>query len=296
MMGTELATAKDLVMDPTIAAFGALVTQYPELEPLADLVRKNDMGNFRRQYPGMVVGVVAKALGIPTSGITLFAGFPYINVSGLLCRTQKDPRKVKRITAHMVFSPVQIDVKNMPEEAKQHFIGVTEGTAVYKGIVEFADGSVFEATGTASKQNIRMSTMHTYLLEMAETRAKNRAMRTATGCALVSIEEIETRGYDAPQKDQADGSVIELRDQCAAMEANMKKLGLANDARITMLRAKNGQTSTLDRMNAKGLDSLAAEYAAILTEHDKATPKLAAPAGAQKKGRPKKQVPEADGK
>ena len=44
--------------------------------------------------------------------------------------------------------------------------------------------------GRASKANVRMTSMHTFLPEMAQTRAQNRALRAFTGYGGVSVEEL----------------------------------------------------------------------------------------------------------
>lgn len=51
--------------------------------------------------------------------------------------------------------------------------------------------------GRASKENVKMSTMHVFLKEMAETRSANRALRLYTGYGGTSYEEMPSSVIDA---------------------------------------------------------------------------------------------------
>lgn len=130
---------------------------------------------------------VASSLDMPPTGITLLGGNPYVNTAGLLYKTQKDERKVKSIRA----------------EAIQRATEENGRRAIYKGIVEFQDGSSYENEGHASPESVKMRTLHNldFLNMMAATRATNRAMRLATAVGLTSVEEMV---------EVADGVMVEV--------------------------------------------------------------------------------------
>lgn len=59
----------------------------------------------------------------------------------------------------------------------------------------------YTAIGTATKENTKNPKMLPYLLELAQTRAKNRAMRSFTACGLTSVEEMpDYQGEEAGDK------------------------------------------------------------------------------------------------
>jgi len=65
-------------------------------------------------------------------------------------------------------------------------------TSIVKAIVILKDGSEYDDYGYGSKESIKMSTLHNpdFITMTTITRAKNRALRSATGFGLVSVEEM----------------------------------------------------------------------------------------------------------
>jgi len=117
----------------------------------------------------------------------------YVNRTGLLIFMEKKFRGKARYS---------IRVETLKEEEEQrlrHGLRLeNEPFVVLKGIVEvvYEDGTreVFEDIGTASPRDCH----HGRLVEMASTRATNRAMRLATSLGFTSVEELpeETRQKD----------------------------------------------------------------------------------------------------
>lgn len=195
-------------------AWEEIKAQWPKLLELKDQLA-NDPNEFRRMYPILLVQAVAETLDIPPSGVTILGGKPYINKTGLSVRLQKDERRVKVKKTVPVLYPMEIKQLSNPsdEDMKKYFIGCsTDGTAVYRAIIEFEDGSIYEEEGSAHPNNIKMSTMKVFVMELAATRAMNRAMRSATGVGLVSIEELNERGFSlkGDSGNDVSGKKIEL--------------------------------------------------------------------------------------
>ena len=61
--------------------------------------------------------------------------------------------------------------------------------SIFRAVVEFDDGRVFEGTGDATPQNVGRNIVP-HALRMAETRAKARALRDALNIGAVSLEEL----------------------------------------------------------------------------------------------------------
>ena len=186
-----------------VIALKLIEKQYPAMAELHQILKENPQ-EFRRMYPVILIQEVSKQLGIPMSGVDILGGKPYINKTGLLAKVQKDPRRVIKIKATPVLYAIEIQLLNQPtdEDFKKYFIGCSkDGTAVYHAIVQFEDGSVYEDEGTANAKYLnrqwgKMSTMIPYVNELAATRAVNRTLRLATGIGLVSVEELNERGYN----------------------------------------------------------------------------------------------------
>ena len=220
-----------------LTAFKNLMMQYPEIERLRDL----DPQTFRINYASIVAQAVSRELDIPISGIDILGGKPYINKTGLTAKIQKDPREVQAIKAIPVLFPMKLNLLNTPGDAdfSKYFVGYSgDETAVYHGIVRFKDGSFFEDEGTANakflvKEYGKMKTMQAYIMELAATRATNRAMRLATGIGLVSSEELNTRGITSSKDNMA-----EFTDEKTELILEAEKLftakGITEAARIDL--------------------------------------------------------------
>jgi hypothetical protein len=128
-----------------------------------------------------------KANDLPISGVTILGGKPYVNSTGLLVKAKKIGMKGVRV--EMLKTATKSDL-----------------SASAKATVEMMDGSTYEDFGFTSVDSVQMSSLHNadYLNMMAVTRAKNRALRSATGVGLVSAEEVKDAaemysGEDAPK-------------------------------------------------------------------------------------------------
>lgn len=131
----------------------------------------------------------------------------FIRRAGLLYKTEK---KFKQ-TGYSVRTEVPSE-----EEMKRlrMMLGIGEGEpcAIMKGVVT-AGGETYTDYGTATSRNTNKTTV-SYLLEMACTRATNRAMRIATVCGFTSAEEVAREPIIRPvQEVDYDGKpVIDTRD------------------------------------------------------------------------------------
>ncbi len=63
-----------------------------------------------------------------------------------------------------------------------------KNVCIFKAFVRMKDGQVFEEYGTATPENLN-TMQKKYPIEMAITRAKARALRSATACNICSMEE-----------------------------------------------------------------------------------------------------------
>lgn len=127
----------------------------------------------------------AEALDIPTTGVTLLGGKPYVNKIGLLHK------------AH------QIGLQSITAEQLSNANENENMTAGYKAYIDMKDGSHFEAEGWGSPKSIQMKTLHNpdFINMTTETRAKNRALGLATGYGYVSAEEIQGEIIDTIEAD-----------------------------------------------------------------------------------------------
>lgn len=82
------------------------------------------------------------------------------------------------------------DCKIFPRLTKEILEGIGAlSKELQKQALDFATAPT-NGTGRASKANVKMSTMHTFLREMAQTRAMNRCLRAYTGYGTTSSEEL----------------------------------------------------------------------------------------------------------
>lgn len=268
---------KDLEEKQT--ALVVIEKQYPGMERIRELM-SSDPDQARREYASVLIACVSEQLGIPQSGVDILGGKPYVNKTGLTAKVQKDPRQVKSIRSVPILYPMKIAVLNVPSgsELADNFIGYTEdGTAVHKGIVEFHDGSRFEDEGSANAKYLnkdwgKMSTMIPYVNELAITRAINRAMRLATGVGLVSIEELNDRGYSIIKdnmKMEVSGKKSELIDEVNDLFVKLK----VNEAKIIMYCNKIGGVSDPEFMSEEGLGAMKNMLTIMIKE--KSTKKIA---------------------
>ena len=100
-----------------------------------------------------------------------------------------------------------------------------------------------------------MKTIIPYLMELAETRAMNRAMRLATGVGLVSVEELNERGYDLIQESMRNETSGEKAELILKVEELYKELNF-NDAKVLQHNTKFGGVSELQMMSEENLKKL----------------------------------------
>lgn len=139
--------------------------------------------------PNLTPAQYAKALDIPLIGITNLGGKPYVNSTGLLYKARN--MGMAGISVEIIKSATNEDM-----------------SAIAKATVKMKDNAEFEDMGMASRESVKMTTLHNadFITMMAVTRAKNRALRSATGVGLVSSEEMKeaddqyvvTTNLDAP--------------------------------------------------------------------------------------------------
>lgn len=112
------------------------------------------------------------------------SGDVFIKRPGLLYKTE---RKFKGIGYS-----VRVEVPTKDElETLRGMMGIDSSAphAIMRGVVETNDGQRYDEYGTATHGNTN-STTREYLLEMACTRATNRAMRVATVSGFTSVDEL----------------------------------------------------------------------------------------------------------
>ncbi len=111
---------------------------------------------------------------IPEEGLTILGGKPYLNFCGLIYKAKSLGLKSIRVEILKEATPTDLSAK-------------------VKATVVLKDGSEYEDFGFGSNASIKMSTLHSadYINMTTITRAKNRALRSATGVGLVSAEEME---------------------------------------------------------------------------------------------------------
>jgi len=145
-----------------------------------------------------LLGHVAKQYGLSLATDIVWLGKPYVTAPGLQRLAQG------RLKSCVETYPTRQEIDDMK------YAGAAEdGDAFGKVIVTLTDGTVIEQIGTANAENCAIATPVVWennqkkkgktdrrvLWNMACTRAKNRILRTVTGCDLGDAESV---GYDYP--------------------------------------------------------------------------------------------------
>lgn len=148
---------------------------------------------------GLVVSQVteiAKTYGIaPELANLFFMKFDdglYIKNPGLLHLASKKGYSRIDITSsyNETTQEWESECKIYPKLTKHILDGIGQlDKSLQKQALDFVT-SPTNGTGRASKDNVKMSTMHKFLKEMAQTRACNRALRNFTGYGGTSYEEL----------------------------------------------------------------------------------------------------------
>lgn len=188
---------------------------------------------------------------ITASGITILGGNPYANTAGLLFKVHQVAKKENVMIKRIAGQPM-LDGDGKP------LIAMKVGdTAIFKGIVEFSDGRVFEDIGEANPGNIVMSTIRPFANSMASRRATNRAMRLAAQFGLTSYEEIagEEESEQSGEKDapltQAD--MEEIIDDVTVLESI--------DNKETLEKVREQLTERKKKLNERQIKYLARLFA-----------------------------------
>lgn len=142
------------------------------------------------------ISVIAKMNRIPPELADMYFlildGQLYIKAPGLLYMASKQGYARIKVTSQYdsdkkEWNATALVFPKIPVEVLQSFAGITP--AVQAEILETQYGPT-TGFGRASMENVKMSTMHKFLKEMAETRAVNRALRLFTGYGGTSYEEL----------------------------------------------------------------------------------------------------------
>lgn len=142
------------------------------------------------------ISVIAQMNRIPPELADMYFlildGQLYIKSPGLLYMASKQGYARIKVTSQYdadkkEWNATALVFPKIPVEVLQSFAGITP--AVQAEILETQYGPT-TGFGRASMENVKMSTMHKFLKEMAETRAVNRALRLYTGYGGTSYEEL----------------------------------------------------------------------------------------------------------
>ena len=176
---------------------------------------------------------VLDATGMGPFAINM-GGKPYIQKAGLSIKLQQYANKhngVKSILSIPISYSTE-DPKEMkelfallPEDSKKEALRTRDndmamfttpsGTALVKCIILFGDGLKVSEIATANVQNVKMSTIHTFLDVMAATRAYNRCVKKITGDGFMNVDLVDEFG-DYNVEDFADDSDCSFRDGAGA--------------------------------------------------------------------------------
>lgn len=121
-----------------------------------------------------IIKAFAEKYDIPIMGVNMLGGKPYPNAMGLTAKAKK-----------LGLKSISIDIEKAASK--------DDLSAIVKAKVKLKDGSEYEDYGFGSKESIKMSSLHNidFITMTTITRAKNRALRGATGFGMVSFEEIK---------------------------------------------------------------------------------------------------------
>jgi hypothetical protein len=215
----KLNTKEGNSMDGKKKKREAEVEEVPETKPKKDRVMTKELTEVGKEFltamdvsdkQYALMQMYAEQTGIPVTGITIMGGKPYVNVTGLDAKIQKDRRKVKRIDFVCLkhaekddmragyIGIVEFEDTNERMKMRQEVImkAIEEGYEVDK-IEQMIDrlglsAPIYRDEGWAGTESVKMSTMKNldFLNMMAIRRATNRAKRQAVGCGLTTVDEM----------------------------------------------------------------------------------------------------------
>jgi|GEM_PF-2781774 len=191
--------------------------------------KRKSLASVQNQVPAIseTIREIARAEGLPPTGITILGGRPYVNASGLDYKLRKKAEDENLVLSKVEVRPIGEEVSVNAEGRKDPELT----TFGYKGVVEFFDRTGFlealkavqnptvevlkilreqftyhfEDEGWASAltcpaiayeysgergRKVRGRVLLENVRMMASRRASNRAKRLAVGCGLTSLEEV----------------------------------------------------------------------------------------------------------
>lgn len=162
-------------------------------------------------------------------------GKPYMSKGGLSLKLQEIANKRGGIKSVL---SVPISYAHEGPEDMQNFLKLPEqmlnklleergyemaafttpkGIALNKCVIIFGNGLKVSEVATASKQNVKMSTIHEFLDVMAATRAYNRCIKKLTAEGFMSTDLIDEE-YSYSEEDFKDEEDAPFRDETGAQE------------------------------------------------------------------------------
>lgn len=216
-------------------------------------VQRYQGGQTPAKQSGMQV-VTPTVPGIPQEiASQLIVGFrcedgtirPYVMEAGLELKLEQVAQKKGGLRLNVVIpislaheDPEQMLAlfERMPDFAKDKFLQqrdyemamftTPKGTALFKGILLFGDGTKVWDYGEASAANVKMATLHGHLNHLAATRARLRTIRKATARGWITPDQV---AHNQDTVDD-DAEACELAWLEADLEAAEAGLGGAGDA------------------------------------------------------------------
>ncbi len=162
---------------------------------------------------GQLIIDIAKEEGIPTSGITILGGKPYVNTTGLDVKLRSKCEDEKLVHVGTEYVMIQQAAKENGLRAggwgivklfdkpgfEKALLMASKGGPVTMEVINALKEMyfrVFKMRGFASPETLQMKTMQSIenIEAMAERRATNRAKREATGTGLTSVDEMDENG------------------------------------------------------------------------------------------------------
>lgn len=139
---------------------------------------------------------MAKAAGIPEDLANMFFmelnGSPYIKVAGLQYLAGK--KGYGRVNIRSYYDETKetwyAEAKIYPKLDKELILAIAQLNPEVQGDIVEELKEPTNGLGSANKQSVKMTQMHPFLREMAETRALGRALRSYTGYGATSYEEM----------------------------------------------------------------------------------------------------------
>ncbi|MEW6049194.1 MAG: hypothetical protein AB1609_22445 [Bacillota bacterium] len=161
----------------------------------------------------------------------------YVMEAGLELKLEQVAKRKKGIRLNVVIpisyaheSPEQMQklFQMLPEQMKEKFLAQRDydmamfttpaGTALYKGVLLFGDGTKIWDYGEASAANVKMSTLHGHLNHVAATRARLRTIRKATARGFLTPDQVCVNDEAIDEAAEATEAALLEADLAAAKE------------------------------------------------------------------------------